>query len=321
VNVSKVIRAFAGSGVPGSGGTGGPADAAQLNVPFGSTVSDGGTVYITDTGNSRVVRVDPSTNSLTVVAGGGFGCAAQTNSVGDGCPATSATLLSPTDVEVDSAGNIYIADQQGHRVRRVNASTGSIETVAGTGSPGFSGDNGPATSAKLSHPTGLALDPSTNALYVTDENNQRVRKIEGGVITTFAGTGAIGSGGDGGLAVNASVNLPTGIVRSPTGVIFVAEQGGHKVRMISGGIITSAVGTGTRGYSNDGGLAEEAMIASPYALALDAQGNLYIADTGNHRVRRVDPPASYSPLPERGHPAVPATAALQLTRRSTTRSA
>jgi hypothetical protein len=287
-NLSQIIRAFAGTGSAGAGGAGGPADAAQLNVPFGSTVTSNGAVYITDTGNSRVVRVDPSSNILTVVAGGGFGCAGQTNSVGDGCPANSAILISPTDVEVDGAGNIYIADQQGHRVRRVNASTGLMETLAGTGSPGFSGDSGPATSAQLSLPTGLALDPTTGAVYVTDENNQRVRKIEGGVITTFAGTGATGSGGDGGPASGASFNLPTGIARSASGVFFISEQGGHRVRMISGGTITTIAGTGTRGYSGDGGLAEEAMIASPYALALDGQGNLYVADTGNHRVRRVD---------------------------------
>jgi hypothetical protein len=289
VNVSKIIRAFAGSGAPGSGGMGGQADVAQLNVPFGSTVTTSGAVYIADTGNSRIVRVDPSTNVITVVAGGGAGCTGQTNTVGDGCPATSAILISPTDVELDSAGNIFIADQQGHRVRRVNVSTGLMETYAGTGSPGFSGDSGPATSAKLSLPTGLALDPSNGALYVTDENNHRVRVIQGGTITTFMGTGVAASTGDGGPPSGAALNLPTGIVRSASGVIYVAEQGGHRVRVVSSGLVLTAAGTGIRGYSNDGGLAEEAMLASPYALALDAQGHLYIADTGSHRVRRVDP--------------------------------
>jgi sugar lactone lactonase YvrE len=288
-DLSQTIRAFAGSGVAGAGGVGGAADAAQLDVPFGSTVTNNGAVYIADTGNSRIVRVDPSTNVLTVVAGGGFGCAGETNNAGDGCPPTSAVLVSPTDVEVDAAGNIYIADQQAHRVRRVNASTGLMETFAGTGTPGFSGDGGPATSAKLSLPTGLAVDPATGTVYVTDENNQRVRRIEAGVITTFAGNGTTGSGGDGGPAIDASFNLPTGIARTASGVIFVAEQGGHRVRMIQSGTILTVAGTGSRGYSGDGGFGDEAMIASAYAVAVDGQGNLYIADTGNHRIRRVDP--------------------------------
>jgi hypothetical protein len=286
-NLSEIIRAFAGTGSPGSGGIGGPADAAQLNVPFGSTVTASGAVYIADTGNSRVVRVDPSTNVMTVVAGGGFGCAGQTNAVGDGCPATQAVLNSPTDVDVAAGGDIFIADQQGHRVRKVTASTGLMSTIAGTGSPGFNGD-GPATSSQLWLPTGLALEPATGAIYVTDENNHRIRKIQGGTLTTFAGTGSASSGGDGGPAMSASFNLPTGIDLSASGTFFIAEQGGHRVRMILSGTVTTLVGTGTRGYSGDGGLADEAMLANPFALALDAQGNLYIADSGNHRVRRVD---------------------------------
>jgi hypothetical protein len=285
---SRTIQSFAGTGTAGSAGTGGPADAAQLDVPFGSTVSASGAVYIADTGNSRIVRVDPSTNVLTVVAGGGFGCGQQTNAVGDGCPATSAILNSPTDVEIDAAGNILIADQQNHRVRRVVAASGVIETLAGTGAPGFAGDGGPAVNAQLALPTGLARDPSSGALYVTDENNHRVRVIESGTITTFAGNGTAGSSGDGGIATNASLNLPTGIARAADGTIFISEQGGHRVRRVLGATITTFAGTGTAGYGGDSGSAELAMLSSPYAIATDPVGNVYIADTGNHRLRRVD---------------------------------
>jgi hypothetical protein len=210
------------------------------------------------------------------------------NAVGDGCQATSAILNSPTDVEVDAAGNIYIADQQGQRVRLVLASTGVISTIAGTGVPGFSGDGGAATSAQLWLPTSLALDQASGALYIADENNHRIRRLQGGIITTFAGNGVAASAGDGGLPTDASLNLPSGIARTTGGTLYVAEQGGHRVRMITG-TITTAVGTGTRGYSGDGGLSDEAMLASPYAVAVDQFGNVYITDTGNHRVRRVDP--------------------------------
>lgn len=215
---------------------------------------------------------------VSTVAGG---------AVKDGGPATAAPLTLPRFAVYDRAGNLIIADDWAHRIRKVNAS-GIISTIAGNGISGFSGDNGPAKSALISFPTGIAIDSQGNILF-TDQGNYRVRKIDTqGTITTIAGNGTIGYSGDGGPAINASFSNMYGLALDRTGNIFICDQGNNVIRKIdTAGIITTVAGNGTAGFSGDGGLATSAMLNFPYAVLPDTSGNLYISDFNNLRVRKV----------------------------------
>ena len=206
---------------------------------------------------------------------------------GDGGPASSAELSYPYGVALDASGNLYFADLGNNRVRKVNG-TGTITTVAGAGSYGFSGDGGPATSAELAQPTGVAVD-SSGDLYIADNSNNRVRKVDSsGTITTVVGGGISGLG-DGGPATAAQLNQPVGVAVDGSGNLYIADAGNSRVRKVDGsGTITTVAGTGGFGFSGDGGPATAAQLNSPYGVALDGSGNLYIGDTGNQRVRRVN---------------------------------
>ncbi len=205
---------------------------------------------------------------------------------GDNQAATSAQLNAPPFVAVDAAGNIYIADEHNNRVRKVDTS-GKITTIAGTGSVGFSGDGGPATSAQLNGPTGVFVDGSGN-VYINDPGNQRIRKIDGtGKITTIAGTGSAGYNGDGIAATSANLFNAVRTVVDPAGNIYIADQSDHRIRKIdTNGIITTIVGTGTAGYNGDG-VGTSTLLNNPTALALDSAGNLYFSDQFNHRIREL----------------------------------
>jgi uncharacterized protein (TIGR03437 family) len=207
--------------------------------------------------------------------------------VGDGGTALAAQLDQPEGLVVDSAGNLYIADAANDRVRKVSP-TGIITTIAGNGHPGFSGDNGPAAAAQLNQPYGVALDTSGN-LYIADFGNQRVRRVStGGIITTVAGNGQTGSNGDGGPAISAQMLSPRNLAIDLAGDIYVSEFQGHTVRRIAAeGTITTFAGTGVAGYSGDGGPAVGAQLAFPAGLALDPAGDLYIVDTVNFAIRKV----------------------------------
>ncbi|WP_308296979.1 MULTISPECIES: hypothetical protein [unclassified Streptomyces] len=206
---------------------------------------------------------------------------------GDNGPATGAQLNRPCGVETDGIGNLYITDIDNHRVRKVNPA-GLITTVVGTGTAGFSGDNGPATSAQLNHPTEVDVDGAGN-LYICDRSNHRVRKVSPeGVITTIAGTGVAGYAGDNGPAVNAQLNMPTSVAVDPMGTLYITDQTNHRVRKVSPeGVITTIAGTGVAGHAGDNGPAVNAQLNNPVEVALDGDGNLYITDLGNHRVRKV----------------------------------
>ncbi len=207
---------------------------------------------------------------------------------GDGSAATSAQLNTPSCVTVDDSGNVYIADTNNYRVRRVSTS-GIITTVAGIGSYSSSGDGGAATKAALAGPTGLAMDASGN-LYIADAAASRIRKVSPvGTISTFAGTTAgFGYSGDGGPAVNAQLASPWAVAVDVAGSVYVADAGNHRIRRISAdGTITTVAGTGAEGFSGDGGPARGAQLDWPRGVALDAAGNLYITDTYNYRVRKV----------------------------------
>ena len=222
---------------------------------------------------------------VTTVAGyGSYG------STGDGGPAVSAGLSSPDDVAVDALGNVYIADSGNNRIRLVTKSTGIVTTVAGTGSAGYGGDGGSATSAALSYPRGITLDGSGN-MYIADTYNNRIRVVMkgNGIITTVAGIGSVGRSGDGGPAALATLYNPRTVAVDTSRNIYIADSGNNRIRMVTKttGIITTIAGTGAPGYSGDGGKATLATLNYPYSVVVDTSGNIFIADTYNHRIRVV----------------------------------
>ena len=210
---------------------------------------------------------------------------------GDGGVATLAELNSPSGVDVDAAGNIYIADQMNNRIRKMDANTGIIITIAGTGTAGFSGDGGPATAAQLYRPYGVAIDAAGN-VFIADFINSRFRKIDigTGIINTIVGNGTAGYNGDGIPATSAALNDPLRIAFDASGNIFIADALNHRVRKVAvgTGIITTIAGTGTSGYNGDGILATSARLNFPHGIAVDANGNIYIGDKNNYRVRKID---------------------------------
>ena len=297
VDSAGVISTVAGAGTEGYNGDGGAATAAQLNYPVGVAVDGAGNLYIADLGNHRIRKVDSAGVISTVAgagstgeSGGGFG--------GDGGPATAAQLRSPAGVALDGAGNLYIADALNNRIRKVD-SAGTITTVAGAGTEGFGGDGGPATAAQLYRPAGVALDGAGN-LYIADFGNNRIRKVDAaGVISTVAGAGSTGEsgggfGGDGGPAVAARLYLPRGVALDGAGNLYIADLLNHRIRKVdAAGVISTVAGAGSTGesgggFGGDGGPAVAARLNFPVGVAVDGSGNLYIADTDNDRIRKVD---------------------------------
>lgn len=224
----------------------------------------------------------PPVYTITTVAGDGTA-----GYSGDGSAATSAELYSPFSTAIDKSGNLYIADQANNRVRMVTPS-GTISTVAGNGTAGFMGDGAAATSAELNSPEGVAVDSSGN-LYISDTENNVVRKVSGGNITTFAGSNSLGPGytGDGGVANGAQLDLPSGIAFDSNGNLYIADSANNAIRMVSGANISTVAGNGTPSYQGDGGLATSATVNNPEGVALDSANNLYIADTSNSAIRKV----------------------------------
>ena len=261
------------------------ATSASLSAPSGVTLDALGNLYLAESSDHRIRKIDPS-GVITTVAGSrvqGHG--------GDGGPAVGAQLNSPQGVAADAAGNVYIADTANNLVRKTDAS-GTITTLAGSGAWGYSGDGGPATMARLRRPVAVAAD-AVGSIYIADAGNDRVRKVDAsGTITTVAGTGEADYGGDGGPATEALLNDPRGVAVDALGNVYIADTWNNRVRKIdTSGTITTVAGTGRRGYSwdsVDSGPATEARIGSPHGVAVDALGNLYVAERWNNRVRRID---------------------------------
>ncbi len=278
VTPDGVISTVAGNGTWGFSGDGGPATSAQVDRPIAVAVDAAGSLFIADYGNRCVRKVMPDGVISTVVEAG-----------------TGGILSRPYSVAVDAAGNLFIADtsmredwwHHGSFVRKVTPS-GVISTVAGSGPEGFAGDGGPATSAKLYFPQGVAVDASGN-LFIADTENERIRKVTpDGMISTVAGNGTWGFSGDGGPATAAQLNSPTGVAVDAAGSLFIADQHNLRIRRVTpDGVISTVAGNGAYGFSGDGGPATFARLCSPSGVAVDAAGNLFIADTGNSRIRKV----------------------------------
>ncbi len=262
-------------------GDGGAATNAELAFPFGVTVDTTGNLLIADWGNGRIRKVGNNGIITTVVGNGANGYS------GNGGAATNAELNYPEGVALDAAGNLFIADNDNNVIRKVE-NNGIITTVAGNGTDGYSGDGGAATNAELNYPGGVAVDATGN-LLIADWGNGRIRKVgNNGIIATVAGNGISGYFGDGGTATNAELNYPGGVAVDATGNLFIADESNKRIRKVAAnGIITTVAGNGTRGYSGDGGVATNAELNYPIGVALDATGNLFIADTFNNVIRKV----------------------------------
>jgi sugar lactone lactonase YvrE len=281
VNPAGIISTFAGATPVCCNGI--PATDAGLVQPFGVAADVFGNVFIADRGNSVIRKIDHSTGLMTTIAGTGV-----PGYTGDGAAATAATLDSPTDVKVDPLGNIYIADEKNSVIRMIDPS-GTINTIAGNGNPGYSGDGAGATSATLYMPHGIAVDNNFN-IYIADMYNHVVRIVDPtGTINTLAGINVAGYTGDGGPATSATMYLPSSVALDPAGNVYIADKGNNVIRKITiaDGKINTIVGDHVAGGSGDGGKAAVARLDSPVAIAIDPFNRLYISDETNQRIRIV----------------------------------
>ena len=278
------ITTVAGNGTAGFSGDGGPATAAQLNNPFGVALGQDGSLYISDSSNGRVRKVDAGGIISTFAGGspcpGAFPC--------DGFPATQGQLNLPRGLAVGPDGSLYIAVSNNGRIHRVGPD-GIITTVAGGAGFGFGGDGGPATQAALNVPTDVAVGPD-GSLYIADFFDDRIRRVTlDGIIHTYAG-GGVNSPGDGLLATAAALNLPQGVAVAPDGTLYIGETGSQRVRRVTpDGLITTVAGTGVSGFSGDGGPAPQATLRFPRGVVVGPDGSLYLADESNGRIRKVAP--------------------------------
>jgi len=279
-----IITTVAGSGGNGSSGDGGLAILAKFKNAEGVFVVANGDLYLADTGNHEIRKVTALTGIVTLVVG-----STSPGYSGDGGAAAAARLRLPAAIVVAANGDMYIADTGNDAVRKVTAATGIATTYAGTGTTGYTGDGGAATSARLSGPQGLVL-AGNGDLYIADTGNNVIRRVTAatGVITTFAGTGTAGFLGDGGVATSARLNAPESVSISASGELYIADAGNNRIRRVStGGTITTVAGTGTAGAAGDGGLPTAAQLNSPHGIAVSTSGTYYISDRVNNEIRRV----------------------------------
>ena len=283
--VQTKISTVAGTGHRGYSGNGGPASHAQINNPYGIAIGPDGALYICDTDN-HVVRKVSRDGTITTIAGNG-----KRGYSGDGQKATEASLNEPYELRFDRQGNLYIVERMNHVVRFVDARTGLIRTVAGTGKAGFSGDEGPAVSASLHEPHSIQLDGKGN-LYICDIRNHRIRRVnlKSGVITTFAGTGERAPTPDGARIAGTPLNGPRAMDFDKRGNLWLALREGNAVYKLDlkRGRLHHVAGTGAQGFSGNGGPAKLATLSGPKGLSVGPNGNIYLTDTESHSIRMID---------------------------------
>ena len=283
---AQQVATLAGTGVSGATGDGGPAAEAQVGNPYGLVIGPDGALYVCEIDTHRIRRIDLDTGAISTVVGTG-----ELGYAGDGGPATEALVNEPYELRFDAGDNLFFVDMKGAVIRRVDAATGVITTVAGTGEPGFSGDGGPATAAQFTQPHSIAFGPD-GALYVCDIGNHRIRRVDlaSGEITTFAGTGEQAPTPDGSPADGTPLNGPRTMDFSADGDLYLALREGNQVFRLDWETKTwrHLAGTGEKGYTGDGGPAVEAQLSGPKGIAIGPDGGVYIADTESHTIRRID---------------------------------
>jgi DNA-binding beta-propeller fold protein YncE len=277
------VRTIAGNGAASPAGDGGPALAAAIGGPFGLTLGPDGALYVCETENHRVRRIDLAAGTISTVAGSG-----RKGYAGDGGPATQALCNEPYEVRFDRDGHLYFVEMRNHVVRRVDAKTKTISTIAGNGKAGFSGDDGPATQAQLKDPHSIALDSAGN-MYIADIGNHRVRVVErkSGKIRTLSGTGERRPTPDGAPLAGTPLNGPRALEFDGQSSLFLALREGNAVYRIdlAAQTLHHLAGTGKGGYAGDGGPARQALLSGPKGVALGPHGDLYLADTESHTIR------------------------------------
>lgn len=283
---ATTTSSFAGTGVKGFAGDGGPATAAELNNPFGVIRGPDGAIWFCEYGGQRI-RTIARDGTIRTVAGNG-----KTGYTGDGGPALQASLNLPHEIRFDRAGNLYLVDMGNHAVRRIDAKTQVIMTIAGTGQAGYSGDGGPAKNAQLAQPHSIQFDPAGD-LYICDIRNNVIRRVDmkSGVISTYAGTGKAGDTPDGAPIAGTPLRGPRSLDFDRAGNLWLATREGNQVFKFDpqAGRIVHVAGTGRKGFTGDGGDPKLATLNGPKGLALDpATGDVYLVDTENHAIRRIN---------------------------------
>lgn len=284
--IASEIQTVAGTGKPQNNGNQGPALKVNVGQPFGVEIGPDGALYVTEVLNHRVMRVDLKTGRLTTVAGNG-----QQGYSGDGGPATAAKLNEPYEVRFDKQGNMFFVEMKNHLVRRVDAKTGVISTVAGTGKPGDEGDGGPARKARFRVPHSIALD-GAGGLYIADIGNHRIRKVDlkTGIVTSIAGTKQRRLPRDGQRAKGNPILGPRALAIHE-GVLWIALREGHSVwkMKLADGVLHHVAGSGKRGFYGDQGPAKAARFNGPKGIAVGPRGRIFVVDTENQAIRRIDP--------------------------------
>ena len=283
---SGIITTVVGTGERGYSGDGGAAASALLSEPFMCAFDSAGNMYVAEAMNHCIRRVDRETGVIATIAGTG----AEGYS-GDGGPATEATFNQPYSLQVDGKSDVYVVDRLNYVIRKIDAATGIITTIAGTGEQAYGGDGRPAVQAKFREPNDCFLD-GRGGLLIADVQDQRIRRLdlETGIITTFAGNGAKERVGDGLPATQASILGARAVCMDGAGNTYIAEREGNGIRKVdASGVMSTLAGTGEFGYTGDGGPAIEATWGGPKAIRCDHAGNLLVVDTENHAIRLIDP--------------------------------
>lgn len=293
-----IVETIAGTGLPENNGDSGDATKVNIGEPFGVEIGPDGALYVTEVRNHRVRRLDLHTGELTTVAGCG-----QRGYSGDGGPAVEASLNEPYEIRFDGDGNMFVVEMKNHVVRRVDAKTKIITTVAGSGKPGFGGDGGPATKALFQQPHSIALDDD-GGLYIADIGNHRVRRIDlaTGIVESIAGDSQPVAARDGQFAKGSSFLGPRALIIHD-GVLWIASREGHAVwsMALKNGVLRHIAGTGVKGPASDDGLAREVQFNGPKGIAVGPSEDVFIADAENNAIRKIDVDSGHVTTVADGH--------------------